>query len=299
MQPNYGRPPYSPTTPGYQGSQSSDGLPHHSYDGVASSFSLPAPGRSGGHSSMQHTLQNPMNAHTQGAQPSPTTTTASSDSFARSSNSTYYHSASATSHPLSYPGFTPSVAAPTHTAPSTTGTYSRSISAYSQQSQNHSVPSSPMQAPYSSRSYPNYTTLPTMAGPVLSNMSNPGGQMALVGGMGTMSPGYSHHIGQHQMYSNSQHNLHSDRPFKCDTCNSGFNRNHDLKRHTRIHLAIKPFPCTFCDKSFSRKDALKRHRLVKGCGSRNDSNDGNDNSPPDEIKPEDDDTTGPLQALRG
>ncbi|KAM3416047.1 hypothetical protein BST61_g9533 [Cercospora zeina] len=42
--------------------------------------------------------------------------------------------------------------------------------------------------------------------------------------------------------------------------------NHDLKRHKRIHLAVKPFPCGHCDKSFSRKDALKRHVLVKGCG---------------------------------
>lgn len=48
-----------------------------------------------------------------------------------------------------------------------------------------------------------------------------------------------------------------DRPFKCDQCPQSFNRNHDLKRHKRIHLAVKPFPCGYCDKSFSRKDALK------------------------------------------
>ncbi|KIH91520.1 hypothetical protein SPBR_01429 [Sporothrix brasiliensis 5110] len=48
-----------------------------------------------------------------------------------------------------------------------------------------------------------------------------------------------------------------DRPFKCDVCPQSFNRNHDLKRHKRIHLAVKPFPCNYCDKSFSRKDALK------------------------------------------
>jgi uncharacterized Zn-finger protein len=58
----------------------------------------------------------------------------------------------------------------------------------------------------------------------------------------------------------------NDRPFKCNQCPQSFNRNHDLKRHKRIHLAVKPFPCTHCDKSFSRKDALKRHILVKGCG---------------------------------
>lgn len=58
-----------------------------------------------------------------------------------------------------------------------------------------------------------------------------------------------------------------ERPFKCDQCPQSFQRSHDLKRHKRIHLAIKPFPCPSCDKSFSRKDALKRHILVKGCGS--------------------------------
>ncbi|KAI9284364.1 hypothetical protein BC943DRAFT_257927, partial [Umbelopsis sp. AD052] len=54
--------------------------------------------------------------------------------------------------------------------------------------------------------------------------------------------------------------------FKCDNCPLSFNRNHDLKRHARIHLSVKPFPCNFCDKRFSRKDALKRHMLVKRCG---------------------------------
>lgn len=60
-------------------------------------------------------------------------------------------------------------------------------------------------------------------------------------------------------------NSFSSRPFKCDLCFQSFNRNHDLKRHKRIHLAIKPFPCPSCEKCFSRKDALKRHILVKGC----------------------------------
>ncbi|KAI5778727.1 hypothetical protein EDC01DRAFT_331932 [Geopyxis carbonaria] len=62
-----------------------------------------------------------------------------------------------------------------------------------------------------------------------------------------------------------------ERPFKCDQCPQCFSRNHDLKRHKRIHLAVKPFPCDNCDKSFSRKDALKRHRLVKGCGKAADA----------------------------
>ncbi|KAI9809252.1 MAG: hypothetical protein M1825_002543 [Sarcosagium campestre] len=114
--------------------------------------------------------------------------------------------------------------------------------------------------------------LPAMAGPIMSNMHNPGGQMSLVGGLPNgMVSGYPSHNGVSHMYSASGHAQppqQNDRPFRCDQCPQSFNRNHDLKRHKRIHLAVKPFPCEFCEKSFSRKDALKRHILVKGCGTR-------------------------------
>lgn len=48
-----------------------------------------------------------------------------------------------------------------------------------------------------------------------------------------------------------------DKPHQCDQCPTAFTRNHDLKRHKRIHWAVKPFPCDGCEKAFSRKDALK------------------------------------------
>ncbi|KAF2722199.1 hypothetical protein K431DRAFT_319831 [Polychaeton citri CBS 116435] len=112
-----------------------------------------------------------------------------------------------------------------------------------------------------------------MSGPVLSNVNNPNGGLALVGGLpagmmpsGGFNSGHAAHM-QH-MYGppHPQPSPQNDRPFRCDQCPQSFNRNHDLKRHKRIHLAVKPFPCGHCDKSFSRKDALKRHVLVKGCG---------------------------------
>ncbi|KAK3689149.1 hypothetical protein B0T22DRAFT_480368 [Podospora appendiculata] len=69
-------------------------------------------------------------------------------------------------------------------------------------------------------------------------------------------------------YSVVRESSQQDRPFKCDQCTQCFSRNHDLKRHKRIHMASKPFPCPHCDKCFSRKDALKRHSLVKACNGR-------------------------------
>jgi uncharacterized CHY-type Zn-finger protein len=112
----------------------------------------------------------------------------------------------------------------------------------------------------------------------------------MVGGLphammpGGFNSGHAAHM--QQLYGHPQQsNQQNDRPFRCDQCPQSFNRNHDLKRHKRIHLAVKPFPCGHCDKSFSRKDALKvcttsifsslelptnivrqRHVLVKGCG---------------------------------
>lgn len=113
------------------------------------------------------------------------------------------------------------------------------------------------------RPYGQYS-LPAMSGPVMSNVHSPNGQMSLVSTMSNpMMGGFNsgHAVNMQHMYS-MPHMQHApapqnDRPFKCDQCVQSFNRNHDLKRHKRIHLAVKPFPCGHCEKSFSRKDALK------------------------------------------
>ncbi|KAI9804923.1 MAG: hypothetical protein M1833_006226 [Piccolia ochrophora] len=132
-------------------------------------------------------------------------------------------------------------------------------------------------------------SLPAMSGPIMSNIHNPGSQMSLVGGLsGGLVSAYPNNNMSH-LYGGSPHTpqqQQNDRPFKCDQCPQSFNRNHDLKRHKRIHLAVKPFPCGHCDKSFSRKDALKRHILVKGCGNAK-SADSSDSKADGSLSPPD------------
>ena len=153
-----------------------------------------------------------------------------------------------------------------------------------QQPQQQPQPQQPQQPQhpltYPRQPWPSYS-LPAMNGPVLTNVHNPGGHMSLLGSMSSpmVLPGFNsgHLASMQQMYATGPSSTTSttassrplgsglasgvgpihDRPFKCDQCPQSFNRNHDLKRHKRIHLSVKPFPCTHCDKSFSRKDALK------------------------------------------
>jgi len=118
---------------------------------------------------------------------------------------------------------------------------------------------------YNRPPWPSYS-LPAMSGPVMTNVHSPNSQMSLMGSMQPgILPGFNsghvasmqHMYGGHPAPAHGQPGPPNDRPFKCDQCPQSFNRNHDLKRHKRIHLSVKPYPCSHCEKSFSRKDALK------------------------------------------
>lgn len=191
---------------------------------------------------------------------------------AASGGSSHYQTATVDlygSRPLVSPLFNSSPVGPGGYPPSY-GASPVGQSGYTPRLQSGPSQSPPMQPPhlgYSRPPWPSYS-LPAMTGPIMTNVHNPNGQMSLMGNMATgMIPGFTsgHLASMQHMYGShpSHHQGHgqsappNDRPFKCDQCPQSFNRNHDLKRHKRIHLSVKPFPCNHCEKSFSRKDALK------------------------------------------
>ena len=212
----------------------------------------------------QTQTQTPVSATT--TQPSPISGT---DAFAQRSQSTpttfYSHSQPSSAQQNAFSPFN-NQSSPVQQSPMSAPPQGSRLSPTSAQSATFSPPASQTNG-YGRPSYPSY--LPGMSapvqigGPIMSNMHNPGHPMGYVGMQShglPMIPGYnSGHAAQIQahMYGAPASAAPNERPFRCDQCPQSFNRNHDLKRHKRIHLAVKPFPCGYCDKSFSRKDALK------------------------------------------
>ena len=104
------------------------------------------------------------------------------------------------------------------------------------------------------RRYSHYPYVQIPRPTLLTNLHQPGSPLSMVS-EGMMVADSSPHGFRSASYSPQY--VPQERPFKCDVCPQGFTRNHDLKRHRRIHLSAKPFPCLCCGKPFSRRDALK------------------------------------------
>ncbi|KAI1261547.1 hypothetical protein F5Y18DRAFT_440429 [Xylariaceae sp. FL1019] len=282
-----GAPPY--TSRSSQSPATGEGLQAHSYDHVNTPFAMsmsvgPNHPTLLSQPSHHHHLHNPILNSQASQPPTPSAVTPNSDAYSRAPPTPgYYAAQSSTSQPPSFSSFT-TTPSPQQASPTTAGSNIRGMPALTSQQHNS------MQAHPHYASRPNYySPLPSaMGGAVLSNMGNPGGQIALMNPMNPLASSYHPHGGHplgpphHSLYPGAP-TTPQDRPYRCDTCPQSFNRNHDLKRHKRIHLAVKPYPCTYCDKAFSRKDALKRHRLVKGCGNRSPSSARGD-SPIEDVK---------------
>ncbi|KAL3422338.1 hypothetical protein PVAG01_06494 [Phlyctema vagabunda] len=276
--PNYsmGRPLYSPSmnfhNRGNNSPNGADGLPAPPYDmttlppfptmssgggGGGGQQNLPALAPQQHQQQMNNTIMNSQQPASQAPQQGPLH--APDNYGGRPPPTPTYYTPSSTPQQPSFPAYTQQTP-PQHSPNHSSGPSHRPSSA-----QSHHQMAAPQG--YHPRPYTGYN-LPAMSGPIMSNVHSPGNQMSLVGGMSMQYP--SHQMNG-QVYGHpGQQQPQNDRPFKCDQCAQSFNRNHDLKRHKRIHLAVKPFPCGHCEKSFSRKDALKRHILVKGCGKPQD-----------------------------
>ena len=246
---------------------------------LPTSMSMGAPGTLPAMAAQQHATmqayiaqgqpqaQTPMSATT--TQPSPVSGTESFVQRPQSTPSTFYSQSQPSSAQQSNFPFN-NQSSPIQQTPMSAPPQSSRISPMSSQSAAFSPPTTQGNA-FGRSSYAPYlpamSAPPQMNGPVMSNIHNPGNPMSLIGMQSHGLPGGLYNSGhvaalQQQMYGGQQQTQHNERPFKCDQCPQSFNRNHDLKRHKRIHLAVKPFPCGYCDKSFSRKDALKVNHVV-------------------------------------
>ncbi|QIX01189.1 hypothetical protein AMS68_006706 [Peltaster fructicola] len=265
---NQGRGLFSPSLNSIvrgNGSPSASDIPpppsYESYQYPTSSMSMSAPALPTAHTQM---LGNSMITPVSGSLSHPSPVSAH-DAYARPPPTPGYHSGSQASSTPQQGTFTYSTGpSPVQQSPVSAGPLSRPSPVHAH------GPIPPLHHPQTP-GYPQRPYTYPLPGPILSNVSNPSAGLTLVGGVvpnGMPMTYNSGHAAMQQMYHQhpQQPNPQNDRPFRCDQCPQSFNRNHDLKRHKRIHLAVKPFPCGHCDKSFSRKDALKRHVLVKGCG---------------------------------
>ncbi|KAH9224772.1 hypothetical protein DL95DRAFT_378416, partial [Leptodontidium sp. 2 PMI_412] len=217
QQPYMGRPLYSPSmnfpNRNTNSPSTGEGLPPPPYDISVPSF--PAPMSGGGHSQQQtlpalatshqhqqqhshqnqqqnqqqhqHQHQHQLNSssgHPAASQPPPQGPLHAPDTYGgRPPPTPTYYTPASTPQQSTFPAYTQQ--SPTQQSPNTSSAPSNRISPVSAQS--HSSMAAPQGYP---RPYGGYN-LPAMAGPIMSNVHNPGNQMALVGGMNMQ--GYPQH----------------------------------------------------------------------------------------------------------
>lgn len=168
---------------------------------------------------------------------------------------TYSYGSSSTPQQSTFPAFTQATQA--QCSPITSGAPINRISPLTANHPNTMQPPPNNLSTY--RPFNNQYSLPGLSNPLMphNNLHGIGSQPLMMGQVGVSMPYIPMHSGQmYGMHPGNGANT-QDKPCKCDQCPQSFNRNHDLKRHKRIHLAVKPFPCEDCEKRFSRKDALK------------------------------------------
>jgi hypothetical protein len=158
-----------------------------------------------------------------------------------------YRTPSSTPQQSSFPAYTQ--LPPAQKSPNKPSAHSNRTSSMSTNSHSSNI----VQQSSHPRPHSGYSLTSTQV-PVIPDVQRSGSQMERMGCMHIQNPPQ---VGTPVQEQQPQQKQSSNRPFKCDQCPQSFNRNHDLKRHKRIHLELKPFPCGHCEKSFSRKDALK------------------------------------------
>lgn len=263
---------YSPSTNSYNGPQrdqnssaTEENLPQPPYQLNLPPFPTSAPPGGSGSTNLPNLPQQQQNqqAHPSQQNPQPQQTTHQQQNMHNSPENygprppptpTYSYGSSSTPQQSAFPAF--SQPSPTQQSPIASGGPASRISPVSGNHPNTMQP--PPGSTNWNRPYNGYN-LPGLSGQLMqNNLHNPNGPM-MVGQIPMQSyphPGMqTHHM--YSMNSGPGATQPNDKPCKCDQCPTSFNRNHDLKRHKRIHMTVKPFPCEDCEKRFSRKDALK------------------------------------------
>ncbi|KAF8376509.1 hypothetical protein PRIPAC_82938, partial [Pristionchus pacificus] len=78
----------------------------------------------------------------------------------------------------------------------------------------------------------------------------------------------AHQCNQCEKHFRVAADLKSERPFKCDKCDSSFGRTSYLRRLLRLSHKAKPFQCKLCGAAFAKHKEFALHKITAHKGSR-------------------------------